>query len=118
MNDRDRLFLTHIASAIDDISVFINDGRRGFETDRKTQSAVLRQLEIIGEAVKHLSTDLRSRESHVPWRQIAGMRDRLIHGYFMVDLAAVWSTVETDLPALRQQVSRMLEGGSDPSVSS
>lgn len=76
--------------------------------DRKTQSAVVRQLEIIGEAVKNLSTALTQSEPGIPWRQIAGTRDRLIHAYFSVDLDAVWSMVEQDLPALRLQVERIL----------
>lgn len=111
MNERDRLFLTHILEAIDDIESFVAAGRESFMTDRKTQSAVVRQLEIIGEAVKNLSAALTARESSVPWRQIAGARDRLIHGYFKVDLDAVWAMVERDLPALRKNVQR-IQGGS------
>lgn len=108
MSERDRLFLSHIATAIDDIEDFTVDGRAAFLGDRKTQSAVLRQLEIIGEAVKRLSAGLTEREPGVPWRQIAGTRDRLIHGYFAVDLDAVWTMVATDLPALRKNVQRLL----------
>ena len=107
MNDRDRLFLAHILEAIADIQSFIAAGRDGFMADRKTQSAVVRQLEIIGEAVKNLSAALTARESAVPWRQIAGARDRLIHGYFKVDLDAVWAMVEQDLPTLRENVRRI-----------
>ncbi len=77
--------------------------------DRKTQSAVIRQLEIIGEAVKNLSATLIETESTVPWRQIAGTRDRLIHAYFRVDLGAVWSMIETDLPELRARVQKILK---------
>jgi uncharacterized protein with HEPN domain len=111
VNERDRLFLAHILEAIADIESFVAAGREGFMADRKTQSAVVRQLEIIGEAVKNLSTALTLRESSVPWRQIAGARDRLIHGYFKVDLDAVWAMVERDLPTLRQNVQR-IQGGS------
>lgn len=89
MNARDRLFLVHILDAIADIECFVDEGRANFLVDRKTQSAVVRQLEIIGEAVKNLSASLTAREGVVPWRQIAGTRDRLIHGYFKVDLDAV-----------------------------
>ena len=67
----------------------------------------MRQLEIIGEAVKNLSPALTVSESSVPWRQIAGTRDRLIHGYFKVDLEAVWAMVEQDLPTLRKNVERI-----------
>ncbi len=69
---------------------------------------MIRQLEIIGEAVKNLSTDLTAGEATVPWRQIAGTRDRLIHAYFSVDLDSVWSMVGQDLPTLRDDVIRIL----------
>ena len=108
MSERDRLFLQHIIDAIADIEAFTAAGREAFMADRKTQSAVVRQLEIIGEAVKNLGTSLTGRETGVPWRQIAGTRDRLIHGYFKVDLDAVWSMIEQDLPALRDSVIRIL----------
>jgi uncharacterized protein with HEPN domain len=108
VNERDALFLTHVLEAIVDIGYFTSDGRTAFLADRKTQSAVIRQLEIIGEAVKHLSGELTQVETTIPWRQIAGARDRLIHAYFSVDLDAVWSMVEQDLPALRANVQRLL----------
>lgn len=114
MTNRDRLFLKHIQDAITDIKSFTADGRDGFMEDRKTQSAVVRQLEIIGEAVKNLSAALTTLESAVPWRQIAGTRDRLIHAYFSVDLDAVWSMIEQDLPALKADVQRILGGMQGP----
>lgn len=109
MNERDALFLNHVLGAIDEIRSFTTDGRQGFMADRKTQSAVIRQLEIIGEAVKNLSATLTDEATSVPWRQIAGARDRLIHGYFRVDLDAVWSMVEQDLTPLRASVLRILD---------
>lgn len=109
MNERDALFLNHIKSAIADIRLFTTDGRSGFFADRKTQSAVIRQLEIIGEAVKNLSAALTETEVTVPWRQIAGARDRLIHAYFRVDLDAVWSMIEQDLPLLHTRVEELLK---------
>lgn len=83
--------------------------------DRKTQSAVIRQLEIIGEAVNNLSVPLTDGEPSVPWRQIAGARNRLINAYFSVDLAAVWTMVEQDLPHLQADVERILQMASGPS---
>ncbi|MFM7706215.1 MAG: DUF86 domain-containing protein [Rubrivivax sp.] len=68
---------------------------------------MIRQLEIIGEAVKRLSPHLTTIQTTVPWRQIAGARDRLIHSYFSVDLDAVWSMVEQDLPDFRSSVERI-----------
>ena len=114
MNERDGLFLQHVLNAIDEIESFTQEGQRSFMSDRKTQSAGVRQLEIIGEAVKSLGAALTTREAAVPWRQIAGTRDRLIHAYFNVDLDAVWSMVEQDLPTLRDDVRRILGGQQRP----
>ena len=93
-----------------DIASFTSEGRAAFMADRKTQSAVIRQLEVIGEAVKNLSPELTQIEKGVPWRQIAGARDRRIHAYFSVDLDAVWSMVERDLPTLRVNFERIAGG--------
>ena len=105
--NRDRLYLRHILEAIAAIEEFTDAGHAGSCSYRKTQSAVIRQLEIIGEAVKHLSSELTAAETAVPWRLIAGARDRLIHSYFQVDLDAVWAMVEQDLPVLRSNVLRI-----------
>ena len=109
MNPRDRLFLTHILDAISEIEAYTTAGRNEFMEDRKTQSAVVRQLEIIGEAVKNVSKELTTSETAIPWREIAGTRDRLIHAYFSVDLDAVWSMIEQDLPGLRENVQRIVK---------
>lgn len=108
MNERDRLYLEHILEAISAIERFTAGGQEAFFASDMIQSAVIRQIEIVGEAAKHLSTDLTGRESALPWRQITGARDRLIHGYFRVDLRAVWAMVERDLPRLKQNVRRIL----------
>ena len=85
----DRVYLQHILDAIEKITSYISVGRDVFLTTSHWQDAVIRQLEIIGEATKRLSEDLRSKYDQVPWRRIAGLRDVLIHGYMGVDLAAV-----------------------------
>ena len=72
------------------------------------QDAVLRQLEVIGEAVKKLTPSTRERRPDIPWREIAGMRDVLIHQYFSVDLEQVWEATQRDLSPLRQAVEELL----------
>jgi uncharacterized protein with HEPN domain len=73
------------------------------------QDAVVRNLEIVGEAAKRVSPDLRKRAPGVPWREMAGMRDKLVHDYFGVDLDLVWDVVATELPAARARILLLLE---------
>jgi uncharacterized protein with HEPN domain len=74
--------------------------RESFEADVKTQSAVLHQLLVIGEAAKRVAEEFRAQHAHIPWRAMAGMRDRVIHAYDDVDLDEVWKTLTADLPTL------------------
>lgn len=74
--------------------------RREFANDRKTQSAILHQLLVLGEAVKRLSEQFRAQRPEIPWKNIAGMRDKLIHGYDDVDLDEVWNAVSLEIPHL------------------
>jgi uncharacterized protein with HEPN domain len=78
-----------------------------FQADQKTVDAVVRNLEVIGEAVRHLSADHEGLPAEIPWSDIAGMRSILIHEYFGVDLNIVWQTVTDDLPELRGQLQRI-----------
>lgn len=79
-----------------------------FHDDEKTVDAVVRNLEIIGEAVKQVPENLRDRYTDVDWQRIAGLRDVLIHGYFGVDLDIVWDIVQNKLPVLQEQVSKII----------
>ena len=79
--------------------------RSAFDNDLKTQSAVLYQLAVIGEAVKQLPTEWREQHSSIPWRQIGRMRDHLIHHYFDVDLDTIWETATRDVPILLNYIS-------------
>ena len=108
MIERDLLFLEHIRDAIERIERFTSEGRAAFMADDKTQSAVMRQLEIIGEATKRLSEEFRSLHPDLPWREMAATRDRLVHGYFTVKLDIVWNVVEKDLPQVKRRVGAFL----------
>ena len=106
----DRLFLSDILKAIDLVAQFIALGRESFLNDVKTQDAVIRRIEVIGEAARHLSDELRSRHPELPWSRIIGMRNELAHGYFSVDLNIVWIAAAERLPAMRQPVQAILDG--------
>ena len=104
----DGIYLAHIRDAILRINAFTSGGRDEFFADPMIQDAVIRNLEVIGEAVKGLSEELRLANPDVPWKQIAGMRDVLIHHYFGVKLETIWQVVVQHLPQLRDQVQRLI----------
>src|SRR5690554_5374208 len=97
----DTVYLQHIIESMDYIASFVESGKEEFIQSRLIQDAVIRNLEIIGEAVKKLSQKLRAQYEDIPWREMAGLRDVLIHEYFGVDLLTVWGVVEKELPRLR-----------------
>ena len=84
-----------------------------FESDLKTQDAIIRNIEVIGEATKKLSGDLRREYHNVPWKAMAGMRDRLIHGYFGVNIDIIWEVATLDIPGLRDKIERIKNDLSD-----
>jgi uncharacterized protein with HEPN domain len=104
---RDRL--EDVAEAVRRIEQEQCAGREAFETDPKTQVWMLHHLQIIGEAVRAVSDQLKVLDPETPWAQIVAMRHILVHDYFGVDLDEVWSAVENDLPALKDSVERLLK---------
>jgi uncharacterized protein with HEPN domain len=80
-----------------------------FVKDRKTVKAIIRSVEIIGEAAANLSDELRDQHRDIPWKQIIGMRNHLIHVYFDIDFHTVWQTVKENLPPLISQLKRIIE---------
>lgn len=112
---RDEVTLVDIAEACRAIEEFIRGmDREGFLEDLKTRSATLHQLLIVGEATKRLSKDLRARHPEIPWSEMAGMRDVLIHGYDQVDLEEVWKSAAVDIPDVLAKIEPLLANSSNP----
>lgn len=104
------LYLKDILVAIDSIEKFIAGmDLKTFLADDKTTSAVMRKLEIIGEAVKQIPEEIRQKHSQVPWKEMAGMRDKLIHFYFGVDYHLVWRAINERLPQVKQEIQKILQ---------
>jgi uncharacterized protein with HEPN domain len=93
--------------AMDRIHRYTTGGRAAFFADPMVQDSVIRNLEVMGEAVRQVSATTRAAHPEIPWKQIAGTRDRVIHGYFTVDLEIVWEIVEAELPRLRDRLAAL-----------
>jgi len=107
---RERLLLEDIISAADAIGGFIeNETPESFEERQIVRSAVVHELTIIGEAVAHLSEELRDRHPYVPWQDIKGLRNIVVHNYFGIDWSEVWRAAKRDVPVLRDQVGAILQ---------
>lgn len=105
-----KLYLKDIFEAMTSIQSFIEGmDFNAFITDDKTVSAVVMKLQIIGEATKNVPETIREKYEHVPWRLMAGMRDRLAHGYFEVNYSVVWDTIEKRIPPLQPIIAQILE---------
>jgi len=110
MQRNDSLYLRHIREAIHKIGQYTKGvSRTSFEKNSLIQDAVIRQIEIIGEASKRLSEALRTSNPDIPWEDITGMRNKLVHDYFGVDLEKVWLTVQADIPTLKKQINKILK---------
>jgi len=100
-------YLHHIDDAIAAIETYVADGREAFLRERMIQDAVIRNFEIIGEAANRLSSAVRD-PADPAWKRVIAFRNRLIHGYWSVDLLLVWGVIQKDLPGLKREVARLL----------
>ena len=104
------IYLNDIREAINSIEIFVEGMTfEEFKNDDKTSSAVIRKFEIIGEATKNLPEDMKNQHSQIPWKEIAGMRDKLIHAYSEVDSKLVWMTIQQRLPELKSVIEKISE---------
>jgi uncharacterized protein with HEPN domain len=109
MTQRDLPYLQHVLDACTDIGEFVASGRAEVSGSKLVLSAVVRQLLVVGEAVKRISTETRALAPDVPWKQIAGMRDRLVHDYFDIVPDQVWNAAFNDVPRLREDVAALMK---------
>ena len=103
------LYLKDILSAIDSIEKFVEGMEfEDFKQDDKTSSAVVRKFEIIGEAAKKVPTSLKKKYPEIPWKEMAGMRDKLIHFYFGIDYKLIWQTIKHRIPQIKPVILKII----------
>lgn len=104
------IFIEHILENIEDIESFTKKVcKESFLENKEKQNAVIRSLEIIGEAVKNIPQNIKIKYSKIPWKEIAGTRDKISHHYFGVDLELIWKIVKENLPDLKKQMLKIKE---------
>lgn len=106
--DGDRLLLAHMRECIERVREYTAGDKARFEASRLVQDAVIRNLQTLTESSQRLSDHIKFTEPQVPWRELSGFRNVIVHGYLGIDLAAVWLVVEQDLPPLAAALDRML----------
>jgi uncharacterized protein with HEPN domain len=104
----DRLYLIHIWECIQRIESYAIEGKSAFLASNMIQDAIIRNFEVIGEAAKHLSSELKQSHPEIQWRGLAGFRDVLIHNYMGVDSEEVWNIIENDLPQIKSSLKSFL----------
>jgi uncharacterized protein with HEPN domain len=107
--DADAALVAHMRECIDRIAEYTGGEQQRFESSRLVQDAVVRNLHMLTESNQRLSDGIKSTEPQVPWRELAGFRNVVVHGYLGLDLAVVWSTVAQDLPGLAAALARIAE---------
>ena len=108
MKRRLKLFIEDILNSIKSIEEFSkNLDKDKFSKNNLRQSAIIRQLEIIGEAVKNIPDNFREEHPEVPWKKIAGLRDIIIHTYFNIDLDVTWNIIKKDIPDLKEKIMKI-----------
>lgn len=111
MNKNYTMYVHHMLDSIRTIEAYTrNLTSVQFHKSKLVQDGVIRNLQIMGEAAKHIPKDVRRKHSEIEWRDIAGMRDILTHNYLGVDLDTIWEVIETDLPELKQKLTKVLNG--------
>ena len=106
----DQIYLDHILECIGWIESFTSEGREAFFKDRKTQSAVLRELQTLAESTQRLSDEFKGQYPDIPWQNIAGFRNVIVHDYLGIKLERVWEIVEVDLPSLKTTLTQAIGG--------
>lgn len=106
----DRLYLIHILESIGRVEEYTSEGLEEFLSDKKTQDAVLRNLQILAESTQRISTELKSAHPEIDWRGISGFRNVLVHDYLGVNLITVWGIIEGPLKELKMKINEVLEG--------
>lgn len=103
-------YLKHILEAITDTEYSVKElSKKQFKDNKDVRDASVRRIEIIGEAVKNISKELKDKHPEVEWKKIAGARDKIIHAYFSIDLDVIWLIIKEDLPILKKQIHQILE---------
>ena len=105
----DKVYIKHILECIDKINKYTRQGKKTFMLSELIQDAVIRNLEIIGEASKNISQELKGKNPNITWKEMAGLRDVLIHEYFGVDLYIVWNVVKNELPKIKTYLDEIKE---------